>query len=100
MDLDRIRRFLTEDIWTIDRTAFGRRKARGVRYLQITILVCHDVGRQKIGLRGVALAFFFISMSFCLLSFDGSVIRIKLTVYCFTAYFLLTFRFSELLYTA
>lgn len=60
MDLDRIRRFLTEDIWTIDRTAFGRRKARGVRYLQITILVCHDVGRQKIGLRGVALAFFSI----------------------------------------
>ncbi len=57
---DRIRKFLRDDIWTLDRTLFGERRAKALKYLQITLLVYNDVGRQKIGLRGVALAFFSI----------------------------------------
>lgn len=52
--------FLSKDIWQIDRSLFGSHRARALKYLQITLLVCNDVGKQKIGLRGVALAFFSI----------------------------------------
>ena len=56
----KIKDFLTEDIWTLDRSLFGNHKARALKYLQVTLVVINDVGRQKIGLRGVALAFFSI----------------------------------------
>lgn len=60
MDFQKIRQFLAEDVWKIDRNLLTRGRARALKYLQIVILVCKDVGRQKIGLRGVALAFFSI----------------------------------------
>lgn len=60
MKLKRIAQFLTHDIWLLDRTEFSERKARALKYLQITMLVIDDVGKRKIGLRGVALAFFSI----------------------------------------
>lgn len=60
MKLKRIAQFLTHDIWLLDRTEFSERKSRALKYLQITMLVIDDVGKRKIGLRGVALAFFSI----------------------------------------
>lgn len=60
MDLKRIAQFLTHDIWVLDMSEFSRRKAMALKYLKITVLVINDVGKQKIGLRGVALAFFSI----------------------------------------
>ncbi len=58
MDLSRIKKFLTEEVWTIHPDEFSKMKARALRYLQVTLVVIDDVGKQKIGLRGVALAFF------------------------------------------
>lgn len=56
--LARIMKFLKRDIWIINSNEFSKRKARALKYLKVTLLVIEDVARQKIGLRGVALAFF------------------------------------------
>ncbi|MBO4499272.1 MAG: YihY/virulence factor BrkB family protein [Bacteroidaceae bacterium] len=58
LKLSRIKKFLKRDIWIIDRSELDKRKARVLKYLKVTLLVIGDVARQKIGLRGVALAFF------------------------------------------
>ena len=60
MDLKRIIRFLKDDIWSLDMSLLGQHKARALKYMQVTMLVIDDVGKRKIGIRGVALAFFSI----------------------------------------
>lgn len=60
MNFKKVNKFLKEDIWRLDRETFGKHKRRALKYLQVTLLVINNVGSKKIGLCGVALAFFSI----------------------------------------
>lgn len=60
MDFERIRKFLNHDVWNLDRSLLENHKARQLKYLQVTLVMWHDVNKQKIGVFGVALAFFSI----------------------------------------
>lgn len=60
MKLERIDKFLKEDIWRLDREAFGKHRRRALKYLQITLFAINNANRKKVGLCGVALAFFSI----------------------------------------
>lgn len=60
MDLKKIKKFLNEDIWRLDHENYGKHKGRALKYLKITLFAKDNVGRKKIGLCGVALAFFSI----------------------------------------
>lgn len=57
---ERIRLFIARDVWRLDPSSFGSRRANAFKYVKVTFLLGRNASRQKIGLRGVALAFFSI----------------------------------------
>lgn len=58
--LSKVKEFLKTDVWKLDRSEFGRRGAKAIKYLQVFLITMKDVSNQKIGLRAVSLAFFSI----------------------------------------
>ena len=55
---DRLKRFITEDIWNLDIEEFSRAKARSIKYLKVLIITIKTFSAERIGFQATALSFF------------------------------------------
>ena len=55
---DRLKRFITEDIWNLDIEEFSRVKARSIKYLKVLIITIKTFSAERIGFQATALSFF------------------------------------------
>jgi membrane protein len=54
----KISRFITQDIWRLDSSAYGHGKAWGLSYLKAIIITIRGMSMHKVGLQAAALTFF------------------------------------------
>lgn len=55
---NRIRHFLSEEIWILNPDELSRAKARFIKYIKVLIITIRTFSAQKIGFQAVALSFF------------------------------------------
>ncbi|MBE6217891.1 MAG: YihY/virulence factor BrkB family protein [Bacteroidales bacterium] len=55
---DRLKRFIKDDIWTLELEELSRAKAQFVKYLKVMMITIRTFSAQKIGFQAVALSFF------------------------------------------
>jgi len=54
----RLKRFISDDIWTIDLEELSKAKARFIKYVKVAMITLKTFSSQKIGFQAVALSFF------------------------------------------
>lgn len=54
----RLKRFIKDDIWTMELEELSRAKAQFVKYLKVMMITIRTFSAQKIGFQAVALSFF------------------------------------------
>lgn len=54
----RLKRFVNDDIWTLEMEELSKAKARFVKYLKVMMITIRTFSSQKIGFQAVALSFF------------------------------------------
>ncbi len=71
--IDRIKKFIREDIWVLDIADLSKAKARFVRDMRVIVIAVTTFNEQKIGFQSVALSYFctmaaipFVAVSFAL----------------------------------
>ena len=55
---NRLKRFFSDDIWTLELEELSKAKAQFVKYLKVMIITIRTFSSQKIGFQAVALSFF------------------------------------------
>lgn len=53
----RLKRFMSDDIWTLDMEELSRAKARFVKYVKVTMITIKTFSSEKIGFQAMALSF-------------------------------------------
>ena len=84
----RLKRFVNDDIWTLEMEELSKAKARFVKYLKVMMITIRTFSSQKIGFQAVALSFFstmsvvpFIAIAFAVT--DGFGLAGKLTEFLY-----------------
>ena len=84
----RLKRFFSDDIWTIDLEELSRAKARFVKYAKVLMITLKTFSAQKIGFQAVALSFFstmsvvpFIAIIFAITGGLGLADKLKELLY-------------------
>ena len=54
----RLKRFIKDDIWTLDMEELSKAKARFIKYLKVMMITIKTFSSEKIGFQAVALSFF------------------------------------------
>lgn len=54
----RLKRFIKDDIWTLDMEELSKAKARFIKYLKVMMITIKTFSNEKIGFQAVALSFF------------------------------------------
>lgn len=54
----RLKRFISDDIWTLEMEELSKAKARFIKYLKVMLITIRTFSSQKIGFQAVALSFF------------------------------------------
>ena len=54
----RLKKYFTDEIWSLDLDGFSKAKARFVKYMKVLILTIKTFSGEKIGFQAVALSFF------------------------------------------
>ncbi len=54
----RLKRFVKDDIWTLELEELSRAKARFIKYLKVVLITIRTFSAEKIGFQAVALSFF------------------------------------------
>ena len=85
----RLKKYFSDDIWSLDLEDFSKAKARLVRYLKVFMLTIKTFSAEKIGFQAVALSFFSTM----------SVVPFIAIAFVVTGGFGLTDKLKELLYT-
>jgi membrane protein len=53
-----LKKYISDDIWTIDLEELSKAKARFIKYMKVLILTIKTFSGEKIGFQAVALSFF------------------------------------------
>ena len=84
----RLKRFVNDDIWTLEMEELSKAKARFVKYLKVMMITIRTFSSQKIGFQAVALSFFstmsvvpFVAIAFAVT--DGFGLAGKLTEFLY-----------------
>lgn len=84
----RLRRFIKDDIWTLELEELSRAKAQFVKYLKVMMITIRTFSAQKIGFQAVALSFFstmsvvpFIAIAFAVTDGFGLADKLKEFLY-------------------
>lgn len=84
----RLKRFVSDDIWTLEMEELSKAKARFVKYLKVMMITIRTFSSQKIGFQAVALSFFstmsvvpFVAIAFAVT--DGFGLAGKLTEFLY-----------------
>ena len=84
----RLKRFFSDDIWTIDLEELSRARARFVKYAKVLMITLKTFSAQKIGFQAVALSFFstmsvvpFIAIIFAITGGLGLADKLKELLY-------------------
>lgn len=84
----RLKRFVSNDIWTLEMEELSKAKARFVKYLKVMMITIRTFSSQKIGFQAVALSFFstmsvvpFVAIAFAVT--DGFGLAGKLTEFLY-----------------
>ena len=56
--IGRLKRIISEDIWTLDIGEFSRAKARSIKYMKVLIITIKTFSAERIGFQATALSFF------------------------------------------
>ncbi len=84
----RLKRFVRDDIWTLEMENLSKAKARAVKYLKVMLITIRTFSSEKIGFQAVALSFFSTM----------SVVPFVAIVFAVTGGFGLAGKLKELLY--
>ena len=57
-NIKRLKKYFTDEIWSIDQEELSKAKARFVKYMKVFILTIKTFSGEKIGFQAVALSFF------------------------------------------
>ncbi len=84
----RLKRFIKDDIWTMELEELSRAKAQFVKYLKVMMITIRTFSAQKIGFQAVALSFFstmsvvpFIAIAFAVTDGFGLADKLKEFLY-------------------
>lgn len=84
----RLKRFVSDDIWSLEMEELSKAKARFVKYLKVMMITIRTFSSQKIGFQAVALSFFstmsvvpFVAIAFAVT--DGFGLAGKLTEFLY-----------------
>lgn len=84
----RLKRFIKDDIWTLELEELSRAKAQFVKYLKVMMITIRTFSAQKIGFQAVALSFFstmsvvpFIAIAFAVTDGFGLADKLKEFLY-------------------
>ena len=84
----RLKRFVNDDIWTLEMEELSKAKARFVKYLKVMMITIRTFSSQKIGFQAVTLSFFstmsvvpFVAIAFAVT--DGFGLAGKLTEFLY-----------------
>ena len=86
--IQRMKRFITDDIWHVEMENISRAKARAIKYLKVLIITIKTFSAEKIGFQAVALSFFgtmavvpFVAVAFALTGGLGLAGKLKELLY-------------------
>ncbi len=84
----RLKRFIKDDIWTMELEELSRAKAQFIKYLKVMVITIRTFSAQKIGFQAVALSFFstmsvvpFIAIAFAVTDGFGLADKLKEFLY-------------------
>lgn len=84
----RLKRFIKDDIWTMELEELSRAKAQFIKYLKVMMITIRTFSAQKIGFQAVALSFFstmsvvpFIAIAFAVTDGFGLADKLKEFLY-------------------
>ena len=84
----RLKRFIRDDIWTLELENLSKAKARFVKYLKVMMITIKTFSSEKIGFQAVALSFFstmsvvpFIAIVFAITGGFGLADKLKEFLY-------------------
>jgi len=86
----RLKKYLSDDIWTLDLEDFSKAKARFIKYMKVLILTIKTFSGERIGFQAVALSFFstmsvvpFVAIIFAVTGGLGLADRLKELLYMY-----------------
>ncbi len=84
----RLKRFVKDDIWTMELEELSRAKARFIKYLKVMLITIKTFSSEKIGFQAVALSFFstmsvvpFVAIVFAVTGGFGLADKLKVFLY-------------------
>lgn len=86
----RLKRFMSDDIWTLNMEELSKAKARFVKYMKVMLITIKTFSKEKIGFQAVALSFFstmsvvpFIAIVFAITGGLGLADKLKDVLYAY-----------------
>ncbi|MBQ8421480.1 MAG: YihY/virulence factor BrkB family protein [Bacteroidales bacterium] len=86
----RLKRFMSDDIWTLNMEELSKAKARFVKYMKVMLITIKTFSKEKIGFQAVALSFFstmsvvpFIAIVFAITGGLGLADKLKEVLYAY-----------------
>lgn len=86
----RLKRFMSDDIWTLNMEGLSKAKARFIKYMKVMLITIKTFSKEKIGFQAVALSFFstmsvvpFIAIVFAITGGLGLADKLKEVLYAY-----------------